>query len=74
MIRVDWQRCALNLRQAGMPLAQGDRKVGLWKGLTARIALGEIAEPKFSQGLALLDLHEKLCGPEATANLRRGGR
>jgi hypothetical protein len=67
---IAWQTCALNLRQAGMPLAQVDRRIGEWKGFAAKLANGDIQEPKFSQGLKLLDLHVALCGEEKTAALR----
>lgn len=66
---VDWQRCALNIRQEGFPLAAVDRRIGEWAGFTAKVANGYIKEPKFSQGLGLLNIHAELCGDEKTREL-----
>lgn len=68
-MKVDWSRCALDLRAAGMALAAVDRRIGEWAGFTAKVANGDIKEPKFSQGIELLDLHEALCGAEKTKEL-----
>lgn len=70
-MNVDWQRCALNIRQEGYPLAAVDRKIKEWPGFTAKVANGSIKEPKFSQGLALLDLHFDICGHEKTTELAK---
>lgn len=68
---VDWHRLALNLRQAGKPLTQASRDAGLHTGYVAQLARGELVEPKFSDGLALLNLHADVCGREKTAELLR---
>lgn len=68
-VRVDWQRLALDLRSVGVPHVQASRLIGEHPGFVAQLARGEVAEPKFSQGVALLNLHVDRCGPEKTEAL-----
>lgn len=70
-IRVDWVKLALNLRQAGLPLVLASKSVGQHDGFVAQLARGEVSEPKFSQGLALLNLHVDVCGAEQTEALAK---
>jgi len=59
---IDWQRITLDLRQK-MPCRQIDREyLGRHLDYTAKITRGEIAEPRYSDGVKLLDLHQQLCG------------
>lgn len=59
---IDWQRITLDLRQK-IPCREIDRR-HLHRHLdyTAKIARGEIVEPKYSDGVKLLELHKTLCG------------
>lgn len=66
---IDWQKLSLDIRQSGMPLARADDALGEYRGFVAQLSRGEIAEPKFSQGIALLNLHVDICGPEKTRGL-----
>ena len=68
-ICVDWQRCALDIRQAGVPLREASRKIGRHIDWLNHIARGEIKEPTFTDGLALLNFHNDCCGPEKTERL-----
>ena len=55
-ILIDWQAVTLSLRRYYKPLAQVAKEVGSdWQHLN-RLARGEVTEPKFSIGVALLDL------------------
>lgn len=58
-INIDWQRLALGLRSAGS-LQSHSLKLGKNKGWLAHISRGEIEEPKFSDGLMLLDYYNDL--------------
>ena len=53
-MNINWQRIALELRKH-MPLEQASRKLGHHKGWLNQLARGEVQEPKFSDGLRLLD-------------------
>jgi hypothetical protein len=68
-MNVNWQQCALELRRHH-PYRELARLVGMDKGAVGRLARGEMAEPKFSHGVALLDLHTDLCGADRTRRLR----
>lgn len=68
-VRVDWARLALDLRQAGLPLQKASARIGQNLGFVAQLARGEVQEPKFSQGVALLDLHFDVCGADRTRSL-----
>ncbi len=60
---IDWCRVVLNLKSAGFSYAWVGVKVGLECGEPiSRLARGEGApEPRFSVGLALLNLHADHC-------------
>ena len=66
---IDWVQLALNIRAAGLPLRRADARIGRHLDFVGKIARGEIQEPKFSDGLALLNLHVDVCGVERTAGL-----
>ena len=66
--KVDWQRAALNIR-AHRSLQSASKVIGEHSGLLAQFSRGEVAEPKFSQAMKILDLHTDLCGPEMTHQL-----
>lgn len=60
-MNLDWQRVVLNLKRAGYSYAWVGVKVGMANGqLISRLAAGD-GEPKFSVGLALLNLHADHC-------------
>ena len=63
---IDWQVVTLNLRAAGCPLAKIKAGAGMDDRTIHRLQRGEIEEPRFSQGIRLLDLHQKWC-PERHA-------
>lgn len=61
---IDWQRVALNI-QRHMPLQRASRKLGRNHSYLSQIARNEITtEPKFTDGLRILDMHLDLCGIE----------
>ena len=62
-IKIDWQRLALNIR-SHIPLVTASRKIGRHQDWLNQVARGEITEPKFMDGLNLLNLHLDLCGAE----------
>jgi transcriptional regulator with XRE-family HTH domain len=66
---VNWQQCAIELRRhySYRELAS---MVHIDKQSLGRLARGEMEEPKFSHGVALLDLHTDLCGADRTRRLR----
>lgn len=68
-MKIDWSRLALNIRSAGTPLAKASKTVGAHHGYVSQLARGEVTEPKFGQGIALLNLHTDICGVEKTAGL-----
>lgn len=60
---IDWQQLALNLRRTGS-LSSYSLKLGRYKGYVNHLALGLIKEPKFEDGIRLLDLHFDVVGGE----------
>lgn len=66
---VDWQRLALDLRTVGVPHVQASKAIGEHTGFVAQLARGEVREPKFTQGVALLNLHADKCGADRTKAL-----
>lgn len=66
---IDWQKVILNLRASGLSASATARRVKADAATVQRLARGEIKEPRFSQGLALLDLHLALC-PEKHKEVR----
>ena len=68
-MNINWQRATMNIRQSGMSLQAASKRIGANKNALAQLARGEINEPKFSQGIAILDLHVDLCGVDMTREL-----
>jgi hypothetical protein len=66
---IDWQRLTLNLRRH-KPLAQCARALGCEQMTLQRLARGEVDEPRFELGLALLNLHLDICPQQHPALLR----
>lgn len=62
-LNIDWQQLALNLRNH-RPLGSLSVENGWNKAYLGELARTEIREPKFSDGLVLLDLHLDMCGEE----------
>lgn len=60
-MRVDWQQIILNLRSAGMTYKEISNRIGVDAQTIGHLARMEIYEPKFSKGLALLNLHYDKC-------------
>ena len=60
-LKIDWQRVVLNLKSAGISYTMTARKVGMAPETLSHYARGECEEPKFSKGIALLDLHLAVC-------------
>lgn len=58
---IDWQRVMLNIRSCGVPLAQLKKLTKMCDRTIQRIARGEVKEPKFAQGVAILSIHQRLC-------------
>lgn len=63
-MKIDFQRVAMNIKRAGMPLAQAARRVGRKQSWLQEIARGDVRTVEFHDGLKLLDLHLDLVGPE----------
>lgn len=58
---INWQSLTLQLRQHYGPLEQVSQKIGKHKGWAGQLSRREIEEPKFTDGLKLLDLaHDHL--------------
>ena len=58
----DWPKIVLNIRRSGLSYRAIERKVGMDKDNLGRYARGELTgDPRFGQGLKLLDLHFALC-------------
>lgn len=68
---VDWQKLALDLRMVRYPLTQAAKEVGAHPDYLRQLARGEIQEPKFTQGVALLNLHCEILGTNATGKLKK---
>ena len=60
-MKIDWQKLLLNLKSAGVSYSTAARRSGLDPATTGKLVRQEIREPKFSAGLALLDLHLQIC-------------
>jgi hypothetical protein len=60
MVNIDWQKVALNIRSV-VSLSAAARRAKIDASTLRKLARGEVAEPKFSSGIALLDLHYALC-------------
>ena len=57
---IDWQRVMLNIRSCGVPLAQLRKYTKMDERTINRIARGEVKEPRFAQGVAILAIHQRL--------------
>lgn len=62
-MNINWQKTALNIR-GHVPLEVATARLGKYKGWLNQIVRGEIIEPKFMDGVNLLNLHLDLCGAE----------
>ena len=60
-MNLDWQAVVLNIRSAGLSVTAQARRVGMAPQTLRHFARGECSEPRFSQGLKLLDLHHQHC-------------
>ena len=60
-MKLDWQRVLLNLKSAGVSVRSAARSAGMDPQTLRHYAKGECSEPRFWQGLALLDLHLRHC-------------
>ena len=60
-MKIDWQRLLLNLRQAKLSLSAVSKICHIDPATVGHLSRCETREPKFSQGLALLDLHLQIC-------------
>ena len=60
---VDWQRVMLNIRRH-VPLTQLCKVCKIDWRTVHRMARGEVKEPRFNQGVALLHVHKTLCPDE----------
>jgi hypothetical protein len=63
MVNINWQKLALNLRKH-KPLTTLSAEIGRHDGYLNQIARGELEEPKFSDGLKMLNLHLDVFGLE----------
>lgn len=63
-VRIDFQKVALNIRSSGMPLARAAKRIGRHQAWLQEVARGDVRSVEFHDGLALLDLHLDLVGPE----------
>lgn len=58
---IDWQRVVMNIRQAGVPVSQLAKRVGMDDQTLRNYARGECNNPRWTQALALLDAHADVC-------------
>jgi hypothetical protein len=58
---VDWQRVILNLKSGGVSYRTIAKRCRCDESTVGHLVRGEQREPKFSTGLALLDLHLSMC-------------
>lgn len=73
--RPDWSTLLCRLRaRTGAPLARIGREIGMQERTINRLARGEIAEPRFSQGLSLLDYAADTLDPSDWAHIRGARR
>jgi len=67
--KIDWQRLVLDLRRHHSLKTLGNKLDVNYQTL-GRLSRGDMKEPKFSDGLLLLDIHSDLCGCDATKRLK----
>jgi len=60
-MRIDWQQIILNLKHSGMTYRAISEAIGIDAQAIGHLVRGETYEPKFSKGLALLNLHYDKC-------------
>lgn len=72
-MEIDWSMLMLNLRRH-KPLVQISYDLGKDKDYCGRIARGAMCQPRFSEGIELLDMHLDLCGVEKHKKLAGGKR
>lgn len=60
-MRLNWQQLILNIRQAGLPVSTLAKRVGMDGQTLRNYARGECKDPRWTQALALLDVHSDLC-------------
>ena len=75
-MNIDWQMLALNIRRH-RPLTLVSLALGKDTDYLGRLSRRAVEEPKFSDGLALLDLHLDMCGLEKHLKLtgvKKNGR
>lgn len=58
---IDWSRVCLNLKTAGVSSKYIHRVTGVSDKTLSKWRTGEVGEPRFSRGLALLKLHQRFC-------------
>lgn len=72
---IDWQKVVLNLRTAGCTTNAIIRRANMAGSTIRHLARGEIKEPRFSQGMKLLDMHSSFCPDKHSLNnLKLGGK
>lgn len=70
--RPDWSALLNRLRaRSNTPLAQIGKRVGMCERTINRLARGEVAEPRFSQAMQLLDIAADTLGADDWRDIRR---
>lgn len=67
-IPVDWQKALFNLRKH-KPLTRIADEIGCDEQTLNRISRGDVLEPRFTVGIAILNLHTDLVGADKTQKL-----
>lgn len=60
-MNLDWQRIVLNIRQAGMPVSQLAKAIGMDAQTLRHYARGECSNPRWNEAVRLLDVHHDVC-------------
>ena len=60
-MNINWQTCFLNIRAAGISTRALSKRIHMDPTTVQHFYRGELREPKFSQGLAALDMHLAVC-------------
>ena len=60
-MQIDWQQVILNLKSSGVSYREISKKIGVDAQAIGHLVRDEVYEPKFSKGLALLNLHYDVC-------------
>ncbi|NCD17095.1 MAG: hypothetical protein EOL91_07245 [Actinobacteria bacterium] len=70
--RPDWSALLNRLRaRSQQPLAHIGRRCGMCERTINRLARGEVAEPRFSQAMQLLDIAADTLGADDWRDIRR---